>query len=36
LLCSACNTGLGLFGENPVRLRAALKYLRIHEPKENE
>lgn len=27
LLCSRCNTGLGLFHENPELLRAALDYL---------
>ena len=26
LLCSGCNTGLGHFGENPQRLRAAADY----------
>ena len=27
LLCSSCNTGLGLFKDNPERLKAAIKYL---------
>jgi hypothetical protein len=27
LLCSQCNTGLGMFGENPGRLREAAAYL---------
>jgi hypothetical protein len=27
LLCQGCNTGIGLFKENPDYLRAAIKYL---------
>ena len=27
LLCSSCNTGLGLFKDNPERLKAAIQYL---------
>lgn len=30
LLCSACNTGIGLLGDDPVRLRAAELYLLLH------
>lgn len=31
LLCSRCNTGLGMFKENPVALRNAISYLRKHK-----
>src|SRR5688572_17694888 len=27
LLCSACNTGLGFFRDDPARMRAGVKYL---------
>ena len=27
ILCSNCNSGLGFFGDEPARLRAAVKYL---------
>jgi hypothetical protein len=34
LLCNNCNTGIGLFKENPERMEAAIVYLRKHnEPK---
>jgi hypothetical protein len=31
LLCSACNTGLGSFTHNPVKLQAAIAYLKKHK-----
>lgn len=35
LLCSNCNTALGLFGEDPERINAALEYLARHASKTN-
>ncbi|MGE6697451.1 endonuclease VII domain-containing protein [Hyphomonas sp. NPDC076900] len=35
LLCTHCNTGIGLFKESPERLSAALRYLQIHAPGED-
>lgn len=32
LLCRHCNIGLGHFFDNPRRLRAAIRYLKAHEP----
>ena len=31
LLCSRCNTGLGLFGDSVQGLESAIRYLRAHE-----
>jgi hypothetical protein len=32
LLCSACNTAIGKFGDNPETLRAAITYLERQKP----
>ena len=36
ILCAGCNSGLGMFKENPEALLNAVEYLEIHteEPKE--
>lgn len=31
-LCSQCNSGLGLFKDNPIRLQSAIKYLLLSTP----
>jgi hypothetical protein len=31
LLCTSCNTGIGLFKDSPERLQAAIRYLRRSE-----
>lgn len=36
LLCSNCNTALGLLQESPERILALLTYLRTHTPAEEE
>lgn len=35
VLCSYCNTALGLMGDDPTRLEAAARYLRTHERTAN-
>lgn len=32
VLCSSCNTALGLVREDPVRLRGLIRYIRRHRP----
>jgi hypothetical protein len=34
ILCSPCNTGIGMFGDNVVRLQAAIEYLKNDEMRE--
>lgn len=31
-LCGNCNTGIGMFHEDPERLRSAIRYLKRHNP----
>lgn len=33
MLCRSCNTGLGMFKDNPVLLEGAAAYLRLHQRK---
>ena len=36
ILCDACNRGLGFFGDNPVRIEAAISYLERWKKKHQE
>lgn len=31
ILCHSCNTGLGLFKDDPTRLQKAIDYLKVHD-----
>lgn len=35
VLCNNCNTGLGMFADDPLRLTSAIVYLQNHKEKKN-